>query len=130
MRLVSRLGPPATIAAAWQPKETLLEATALRARARGRDVRRRLVRLVAAVAATGAIGLGLTAAPAGAQPNDPCATATAIFHARLNQAGALLEAADRLADAGYEQQAQETANRADFYLNLAEESLSNMTAWC
>jgi hypothetical protein len=107
-----------------------MDATALRSHRRGRDLRRHLVHAVTAVAATAAIGLGLTAAPASAERNDPCATATAQFQARMSQARTLLLAADRLADAGYPQQAQEYADRADFYLNLAEESLSNMTAWC
>ena len=54
-----------------------METTTLRSFSHRRSLRRRLVLGGAAVAATAAIGLGLTGAPASAEIHNPCATARA-----------------------------------------------------
>jgi hypothetical protein len=97
------------------------------------EVTMRLVsRLVprAAIAALATAALAIPAAPASAEPHDACATATAVFQSHMNQARYWIGAADRLADAGYEDLAQQATDRVDFYLNLAEAALNVMTIRC
>ena len=97
------------------------------------EVTMRLVsRLVppAAIAALATAALAIPAAPASAEPHDACATATAVFQSHMNQARYRIGAADRLADAGYEDLAQQATDRVDFYLNLAEAALNVMTIRC
>jgi hypothetical protein len=48
----------------------------------------------------------------------------------MNQARCWIGAADRLADAGYEDLAQQATDRVDFYLNMAEAALNVMTIRC
>jgi hypothetical protein len=84
----------------------------------------------AAIAALATAALAIPAAPASAAPHDACATATAVFQSHMNQARYWIGAADRLADAGYEDLAQQATDRVAFYLDLAETDLGVMTARC
>jgi hypothetical protein len=84
----------------------------------------------ATIAAATAIGLGVTAAPASAMRNDPCATARAAFRSYMNEARFWIGAADRLASAGNDSMANQASSEANYYLGLADGALGDMSAAC
>lgn len=86
------------------------------------------VRSVAVVTATVAVLLGLAAAPASAAPNNPCATARAIFKANMDEARYWLGQSDKLAGAGNEASANAAAAEADHFMGVAEGALNDMAA--
>jgi hypothetical protein len=91
-----------------------------------RRLKRRIALASVAVAATSAIGLGVTAAPASAARHDTCATARAAFRAAMNEARFWLGAADRLDAAGNTSSANAATNEANYYLGQAESALGDM----
>ncbi len=91
-----------------------------------RRLKRRIALASVAVAATSAIGLGVTAAPASAARHDTCATARAAFRAAMNEARFWLGAADRLDAAGSTSSANAATNEANYYLGQAEGALGDM----
>jgi hypothetical protein len=99
-------------------------------RSSGRDLGRRLLRGTAVVAVTATVGMGLTAGPASAKPNDACATARAIFRAHMNEARFFLNAADQLAAGGNHDSANLASAEADHFLSLAEGALGEMESAC
>ena len=90
----------------------------------------RLVRGGAAVVATVTLGLALTAGPADAMPNNPCATARAIFKANMDKARDWIGTADRLADAGNEAGANAAQAQAEHFMGVAEGALGDMAGAC
>src|SRR5690349_12726190 len=92
--------------------------------------RRRVGVVCAAVAAAATIGVGVTAAPAGAQRANPCATARAVFHSYMTQASIWINASDRLAAAGEESLANQASDQANYYLGLAAGALDDISAVC
>ena len=107
-----------------------MEFTARRSSGRGRGLRLRLVAGVVAVAATASIGVGLTAAPADAARNNPCATARAIFRSYMNEARFWIGAADRLAEGGNGAMADQATAEANYYLGMADGALGDMSSAC
>src|SRR3954470_4479762 len=107
-----------------------METIARRPASRARALTRRLAVGGAAVAATAAVGVGLTAAPASAQRNDPCATAKAVFHSYMNEARFWIGAADGLAGAGNDSGANQASDEANYYLGQAEGALVDMSTAC
>jgi hypothetical protein len=107
-----------------------METTALRSSSHRRGLRRRLVLGGAAIAATAALGLGITATPASAAPHNPCATARATFRAYMNEARFWIGAADQLAASGNNAMANQATDEANYYLGLAEGALGGMSDAC
>jgi len=95
-----------------------------------RGLKRRLAAGSVAVAATAALGLGATAAPASAMPNNPCANARAHFRAMMNEARFWIGAADSLAAGGYDASSAAASNEAGFYLGQASDALDAMSSAC
>ncbi len=93
-------------------------------------LRRRLVAASATLAATAALGLGVTAAPASAMPNNPCSNARAHFRAMMNEARFWIGAADSLAAGGYDASAAAASNEANFFLGQAGDALNEMSGAC
>jgi hypothetical protein len=96
----------------------------------GRNLKRRLALGGAAVIASSALGLGLGAAPASAMPNNPCATARAVFRAAMSEARFWIGAADTLAAAGNTASADAASNQASIFLSQAEGALGDMQEAC
>jgi hypothetical protein len=96
----------------------------------GRNLKRRLALGGAAVIASSALGLGLSAPPASAMPNNPCATARAAFRAAMNEARFWIGAADTLAAGGNTSSANAASNEASYYLGQAEGALGAMQEAC
>ena len=107
-----------------------MKTTALRSSGHRRGLGRRLMLGGAAVAATAALGLGISATPASAAPHNPCATARAIFRANMNEARFWIGAADQLAAAGNSAMADQATAEANFFLGLAEGALGDMSDAC
>jgi predicted Zn-dependent protease len=93
-----------------QPQETRGGTTVLRLSSSGRDLRPRLAQL---------------------QPtNNACATASTSFRANMDDARFWIWAADRLAAAGDEENANKARAEAEYYLGLAEQDLAVMGEVC
>ncbi len=107
-----------------------METAAIRSSSHRRSFGRRLVLGGAAVAATAALGLGISATPASAAPHNPCATARAIFRANMNEARFWIGAADQLAAGGNTAMANQATAEANFFLGLAEAALGDMSGAC
>lgn len=107
-----------------------MDTTAQRFSARRDGLGWRLVRGAAAVVTTVTVGLALTAGPADAMPNNPCATARAIFKANMDEARFWTGAADRLAAAGNEAGANAASAEADHFMGVAEGALGDMGGAC
>jgi hypothetical protein len=84
----------------------------------------------AMIAALAAGALAISAAPAGAMPHNPCATARAAFRAHMNEARFWIGAADTLAAGGNTSGANAATDEANYYLGLAEGDLGAMSAAC
>jgi hypothetical protein len=107
-----------------------MDTTAERLAGRRDSLGWRLLRGGAAVVATVTLGLALTAGPADAMPDNPCATARAIFKANMDEARFWIGAADRLAGAGNEAGANAASAEADHFMGLAEGALGDMGGTC
>src|SRR4051794_34209367 len=107
-----------------------MQAIARRSSSRGHSLRRRLVAGGAAVAATAALGVGLTAAPASAARYDPCSTAKRVFDHYMHEAYFWIGAADRLASVGNEEGASQASEEVNYYLDQANGALVDMSMAC
>ena len=107
-----------------------MDTTAPRPTRTARRMRRRLVVGSATLAATTAIGLGVTAVPAEAARHNPCATARAVFRAHMNEARFWLNAADTLAAGGNSAGADAAQAEAEFFMSQAQGALDEMGDAC
>jgi hypothetical protein len=89
-----------------------------------------VLRSGAALAAAAALAVGVTTAPAGAMPRNPCSDARNAFRAAMNEARFWIGAADRLAGAGDMAGANAADAEAGYYLDQAESALNDMAASC
>jgi hypothetical protein len=84
----------------------------------------------AVVAASAAIGVGLTAAPASAMPNESCETAQGMFDSHMDHARFWLGVMVRYENLGNDSMATAAAAEADYYMGLAQGDLSDMAGVC
>jgi hypothetical protein len=91
---------------------------------------RRLMRGTAAVVATVALGLGLSAGTAAAEPKGGGGADCGPFHANMDDALSWIRAADRLEAAGDGAVADKASAKAEHSLEEAEGALGGTTGAC
>ena len=82
------------------------------------------------IAALAATALALNAAPASAEPNDACATVTAIYESHMNRALFYIGLADTLASFGQMDLSNAAGRDADREMNMADRLIPTMRSAC
>jgi hypothetical protein len=83
-----------------------------------------------AILAAATLAAGLGAAPASAAKKDQCATSKAIFRSYMNQARFWIGESDKYVALGDDANAKAADAKVDYYLDLAEDALADMSASC